>query len=338
MLETTGTYSTATSILAGRFQQMAGASTIVDGVFRTRERGAILNDGLILVSGGGALENGNYVLNQSGGTIKVLEGASLTQGPQGYLRGRLENEGRLEVEGTMTGGDLVTTGRLIVASGGVLGTDSLFIKGGHASVQGSVASLVFMSSGLLDGTGVINGDLLFISGGGPMFDGPCASAPAGTVCFTPGNSPGSMTIDGLLTLGSNAVMELEITRDTSGALAFDTVTAAGMRFEAGSFVRLLLDPSVGFLGSPLALLTCTDPTLECTFDANFSVVGGTADFEFQPGGLAVLNVTAVPEPSTVGLMLAELAVTAGAISRRRRGVPAAGARARSTAPPLQRRH
>jgi hypothetical protein len=130
VLETTGTYSTATSILAGRFQQMAGASTIVDGVFRTRERGAILNDGLILVSGGGALENGNYVLNQSGGTIKVLEGASLTQGPQGYLRGRLENEGRLEVEGTMTGGDLVTTGRLIVASGGVLGTDNLSIRGG----------------------------------------------------------------------------------------------------------------------------------------------------------------------------------------------------------------
>jgi len=71
-----------------------------------------------------------------------------------------------------------------------------------------------------------------------------------------------MEITGELVLGRGAILQLELERAADGSLAWDTVTAAAMTFEAGSLVRLLISDFAG--GSLLALpqipfLTCTSP-------------------------------------------------------------------------------
>jgi len=172
-----------------------------------------------------------------------------------------------------------------------------------------------MTSGQLDGAGFINGDVI-LSGSGPAFDGPCRNAPAGVPCFAPGNSPGAMEIGGMLTMGAGSVLELEITRDASGDLLFDTVTAKGIRFEEGSLIRVVLDPSVGMATTPLTLLTCTDVGAECSFLGDVSVVGGTAGYEFLSSGFSVTEVVAIPEPSAFALTLIGLAALGAGIRRR----------------------
>jgi hypothetical protein len=130
VLETAGVYSRTVSSMAGRYEQQAGATTEVDGgVLRTRDRGAIFNGGDLLLSGNGLLDNGNYVLNRAGGTVHVASDARITQGGGGFLGGAFDNEGLLDIRGTMTGGELTTTGRLIVAAGGAIETDLVAIEG-----------------------------------------------------------------------------------------------------------------------------------------------------------------------------------------------------------------
>ncbi len=327
VLETSGTGTAPGSFISGRYEQEAGATTEVDGgVLRTRDNGAILNDGAIVLSGRATFDNGHYVLNRAGGSIDVSVGSRFTQSVGGLDAGRLENAGQLSVAGSLTGGSLTTTGRLVVAAGGAIETSEFLIEGGHVTVQGRIGpdplssptalTSVSMSGGLLDGAGFINANL-FLSGSGPAFDGPCSSAPAGVACFTPGNSPGAMTVGGVLTLGAGSVLELEITRDALGDLTFDRVSATGMHFAEGSLIRVVLDPSVGTVTGPLDLLTCTDAGAGCSFLGAVSVVGGTAGFEFLPAGFAISDVTAVPEPSDFLLMLAGLSVLAPWLRRRR---------------------
>lgn len=308
------------SFTGARYRQtgITGITEIAGGTLRIAGTGVLDNGGTLALRAGD-VDNQRRVTSGTGAVIEVHPGAVWAQS----TGAQLDSAGTLWVGGQLTGGELASAGRLVVEAGGTVQTSSVFISGGHVTVNGELGvdgsnpvGGVFMDGGLLDGSGRINGDL-FLAGSGPAFgSGPCSGAPAGIACFTPGNSPGTMTIDGLLTLGEGAVLELEITRDGQGLLAFDTVSATGMRFETGSLVRLLLSPSIGESFASLQLLSCTSLSLGCQFDGEFEIVGGTASLLLDATGLSVQAVTAVPEPPPALMLLAGLAGLVGWTRRR----------------------
>jgi len=114
------------------------------------------------------------------------------------------------------------------------------------------------------------------------------------------------------------VLELEIGRDASGALHWDTVTAGSMSFLQGSLIRVLIgDTAPGAGIETVGFLNCL--TGACDFsEASFEVRGGQGgSFTFGSDGSLGFALTPVPEPGTYALLLAGLGVV-GFVARRRR--------------------
>jgi hypothetical protein len=199
---------------------------------------------------------------------------------------------------TQHSGRLTVNGLLETAPGG-----EVRILGGVLDGGGTLNPL----TGTVDGGGTINGSL-FLSGtgGGPVQQPPYCFA-NGWACFRPGNSPGAVQINGDLVLGDNAVLQLEVERDASGLLQWDTVLATAMHFGAGSVIEVVLGPGVDTAGLPLDLLRCD---AGCTFDGSFHVLGGSGQFVADAQGLRFSGVSAVPEPGTWALLAGGLAVCA----------------------------
>lgn len=288
--------------------------------------GVLYEAGSIVQSETGTLENrGLLVLGGSlrGGFVDNL-GGRVEVGPAGHLAvpafygGQVANAGGhievgrdaiMSVEGlTQTSGRLTVNGMLEIAPGG-----ELRVLGGVLDGGGTLDRL----SGFVTGGGVINGNL-FLSGpgGGPLQQPPFCFATS-WACFRPGNSPGAVQISGDLTLGENAVLQLEIERDAQGVLHWDTVLATTMHFGAGSVIELMLGSGVDTTaGLPLDLLRCDEG---CTFEGSFRVLGGSGQFLADGKGLQFSGVSAVSEPAPAALLLA------GALSlawlRRRRSSP-----------------
>jgi hypothetical protein len=162
---------------------------------------------------------------------------------------------------------------------------------------------LLMTGGRLMGRGTINGDVFGV-GSAPAdpFVTSCPSPAPGTVaCFTPGSSPGTMTINGDLTMGFGTVTELEIARDAHGELVWDQVIAHSMSFVDGALIRVLIaEDAPGANLASLQLLECT----VCDFSgAEFQVLGGLGgEVTLGEGGL-IFAMAPVPEPATWGLML-----------------------------------
>jgi hypothetical protein len=138
-----------------------------------------------------------------------------------------------------------------------------------------------------------------------------------------------MEITGELVLGRGAILQLELERAADGSLAWDTVTAAAMTFEAGSLVRLLISDFAG--GSLLALpqipfLTCTSPG-QCQLGAAALEVSGAFDAPNYPGGALALSgdglsfaLAPVPEPETWAMLLGGLGIVGWLARRTKRPV------------------
>ena len=121
-------------------------------------------------------------------------------------------------------------------------------------------------------------------------------------CFRPGNSPGHLDIDGTLTMGAHSILELEIQRDATGQLHWDSVSATSMHLD-GALLRLLVaDGAAGADWTTLDLL-------ECASDCSFNVAGielisapGAGLLQFSGNSLS-FALAPVPEPAS-GLLLA----------------------------------
>jgi len=167
-----------------------------------------------------------------------------------------------------------------------------------------------MYGGQLSGNGRINGDVL-MQGNAPLdpADPTCrAGMPPGAACFTPGSSPGHMDITGMLTMDQGAVLELEIERDATGALHWDTESAGTMSFLQGSMIGVLIGDTAPGLGiETVGFLNCL------TGVGDFS----GASLTFGSDGSLGLQLAAVPEPVAHALLLAGLGVVSF-IARRRR--------------------
>jgi hypothetical protein len=313
-------------VLAGADISVGGAAgrLVVTQAASVRNAGRIdvLKDGKLLGDFGARIENQGEVHVQAGGTLRL----------EGNWDESFDNKasGALYVHGTVSGGAqsrLVNEGRMVVHTGGRVSVPDILQVDGSLTIEaGATLSTpggrLFMSGGQLSGNGRINVDV-FAQGTRPFDpqDPACRSGnPAGIACFTPGSSPGHMDIDGSLTLGQGAVLELEIERDAAGVLHWDSVSAGSMSFLQGSLIRVLIGdtaPGAGILN--LQFLNCL--TGACDFGgASFEVRGGQGgSFVIGDGGLAfamAADVTPVPEPRSIALILAGLGVV-GFVARRR---------------------
>jgi len=253
--------------------------------------------GLLTVQGsftGGVIENAlGRVMVQAGGHLSV----------QQFSRGQIDNiGGHVEIGRNAFMGDVTftqTSGRLTVngALGAAMGSE-LQILGGVLDGGGVLDRL----TGTVSGGGLINGNVFLSGRGGGLVQQPPYCRANGWACFRPGNSPGAMQINGDLTLGDNAVLQLEIERDASGQLQWDTVLATTMHFGAGSVIELVLGSNVGSTDAlPLDLLRCDEG---CTFEGTFNVLGGSGELFADAKGLHFSGVSAVPEPAPAALLAA----------------------------------
>ena len=305
----------------GSFSQNSSESD-----FGSQGPGGLNNFGLILVNG--EVRTNGPVRSQAGGRIEI--GATGDWGFDGSFINAVGSS--VLVDGKMFGslGGISNSGNFEVTGTGRVDVGSVSHSAGKLTVNGELTASLTMTGGILDGSGRINGDV-FIGGiGAPALPFATCSGLliSATPCFNPGNSPGHMEINGALTLGSGAILELELERAADGSLAWDSVTAASMSFEAGSLVRVLISDAAGgqFLSLPqFSFLTCTN-TSACNFGGATLVVQGAFDAPNYHGGELVFSdsglsfsLAPVPEPQAWALMLCGLGLV-GWLARKRQNL------------------
>ena len=238
-------------------------------------------------------------------------------------------------QSTTYSGVLTGSGSLTKVGGGRLaltGANTFLgatnVNAGELAVNGSIAgSLNVALVASLSGTGTVGGNATIIG------------------AHSPGNSPGSQTFNGNLTYEAGAVVNWELIANTSGApgtnydqillptgnLAFSGSTTLALSFNSlGSSVDWA-DPFWDVNHSWMVYdLSGGTPTGL----SNLSLGGSLLDSENQPlsptgrgyfttslaGQDVVLNVTAVPEPSTWAMALAAIACGGWMMRRSRRSM------------------
>lgn len=276
---------------------------------------AVFNTGRLEVQAGGTLHNGWFTrvepLGPGLAELVVAPGGTVTQADGALLA---MAGGRMRVQGSVTGGDITvgnlggTTGALRIDQGGSVSVDSYLQTDGVLRVNGRLTGQVTLLGGDLTGGGAdarINGSVFLAGAGGGPPQAPPNCGNAFYACFRPGNSPGHLQIDGVLEMGANSLLELEIERDAAGVLHWDAVSATSMRFDGASLRLLVADGAAGADWLNLDLLQCTT---DCSFHfSSIEVFGAPADSFVQfDGGRMLFTLAPVPEPGSAALLLAGL--------------------------------
>jgi autotransporter-associated beta strand protein/T5SS/PEP-CTERM-associated repeat protein len=177
---------------------------------------------------------------------------------------------------TYTGGTTINGGTLLLTGAGTIGTGNLTMGGGTLDVSGITApSFTLADDIMLSGSGTIiaTGKTLQVDG-----------------TLSPGNSPGTLTINGDLTLSSTAVSNFEINGTAPGL--FDRIDGVNSMTFGGT-----LNLTTGYapaLGDSVQLFSAS------TYSGTFSSITGTN----LGGGLSWIfdaangTITVIPEPST----------------------------------------
>lgn len=319
----THVFSGSTTTAGGSFEIIAGST--VRAITTPAQPGEWRQQGVLRVTG---------TLHMDGATL--INTGTLTTGFGGrmYGHGNFSNEAGAKFQGGIQAGGYRTDGSLELVN--VANRGEFEIPAGHVAevwnfanhdgvlrVDGDLwnreGGRLVLLGGKLEGGGVINGDAFV--GGGP-----------GGAIFTPGHSPGTMTINGNFALDPNGVLELEV-ESTPGGVLWDKVVVNGSILLNGR-VELLVGAGVTVADlQGIQFFACGDGALLCgvniEYGDNFTWAfpnrpGST--LSFGPQGLGVTSlapITAVPEPRTYALLLAGLGLV-GAVARRGRHREAAG--------------
>jgi len=196
---------------------------------------------------------------------------------------------------TYSAGTTISAGTLLVSGTGTIGTGSLTMNGGTFDISGiSGSTYVLGTSQTLSGMGVINatGKSLQVAG-----------------TLTPGASPGTLTINGGLSMAGTTQINLEINGTTAGL--FDSIVVNGTVILDGT-----LNLSTGYsatFGNTVQIFDAD--TIAGSFDTiTGTTLGGGLSWDISSLYIDG-TISVVPEPGTAGLFSAGIAF---ALLRRRK--------------------
>jgi hypothetical protein len=289
---------------------LTNAVTIVNlGSGTLNNNSSLANNGTLTNSASGALNNSGILTNTgsiaNAGTLTNQTGGTLSSFTTFTNTGNFNNDGTFDNNGTLTSdGTIVNTGAFGVA-GTVAGTGSFTQTAGSLIVNGTMTQgSLSITGGTVGGGGTINGNLAVSAGG----------------AIGPGNSPGTLTINGDLIIDTG-VLSLEQGDILNVSGLFQIGAGASVELAFDSFTSNLIDLSSFFTVSQpnfLAGFANTEFNL-VTFDSAFIGEELTLDFGTESLTLtAELSASALPTPSSLPLFVSSLLAMAVLGRKRRR--------------------
>ena len=277
------------------------------------------SEGSVIVQTGGRLTTNALNVGLAGDGTLVVEDGGIAESGYGRVARLAGSTGEATVQGdgsrwdvtdTMfVGGHADTgvggTGLLTVRDGGAVsigsslttwrvGTVDVIVNGriliGEGQIDDVAQSTILVGSGgTLAGDGTIIGDVV-LNGGS----------------LSPGHSPGLLTIDGDLRLGSNSVLDIEIGGLLGGSL-YDQLAVTGDATFDGQLHISFIDGFIPSLGDAFDLINVAGLSTGAFSAIEFSGLGSiyplTTGFEDGVFRLYVGDApSAVPEPGSVALM------------------------------------
>ncbi|HSI08339.1 MAG TPA: autotransporter-associated beta strand repeat-containing protein [Rariglobus sp.] len=245
--------------------------------------------GRLDLRGDGNFDNVNFTV-QGGSRLNVTAGisshsGSTLVGPVGFTK---------LGAGTMSlTGDNIYSGNTLVSAGTLLANNTA----GSATGSGNVT---VQSAATLGGSGRIGGLTTLASG----------------AHLAPGNSPGTITFTGGLTLNTGSILDFEL------GTASDLIRVSGGTLTGPGSGKLTVNlfNSGGFTAGTYTLIDATGATLTSIGATSFelgTVIAGY-DFSFtQTGNLLQITATAVPEPATFSTLAGVLTLSFAVLRRRR---------------------
>lgn len=268
----TGTLNGNTGSLTGTISNSAVLrfTQATTGTFSGRIQGS----GGVVVGGGNTL-NFTTTNTYSGGT--TVEAGSTLRGNTLGLQGNIDNDGSVvftqnfdaTYAGVITGGGgLVKTGTgNLSLSAAQTYTGQTQVNGGKLSVNNTLQSDVLINGGgTLGGNGTINGDV----------------QNSGTIA--PGNSIGTLHVDGTFTSDAASITQIEINNTgTTPGVNNDLITVTGNAVLNGGTVSVVTSTSVGFTaGSRYTFLQASN-SLTGTFSGistNTPFLDATLEYDY----------------------------------------------------------
>lgn len=278
------------------------ANTFANDIRLDGQTATLNNSGSGKVSLSGTLSSNGALLGFSGGSFDVLGRIS----GSGALR--MEGTGTLTLAGnnTYTGSTTVSTGTLVIGSGGSIASSSEIIMGANTTLDVSAVSFTL---------GEFN--LQTLSGGGTIA-GQVTIGTSGVLAI--GDSPGTMIFADDLVLEADSISNFEIDDFTPGNYDLAIAAAEGMqtvRFNGGT-LNLLFQSGFSTLGAVKIFdFDIYDVGSGFTFVNTSGLASGYSAF-FEPSNGVV---TVVPEPSAV--LLGGFSLLGLLLLRRRRHAAAA---------------
>ena len=270
-----------------KFNNFSGGVVENNGSWYNRTTGVINNAGIF---------NTTYVSEfgiKNEGTINNLAGGTFTNSRGIGSYGQINNAGSFIINAGVSVNGVVTT---------TPDVSSYKQTAGVTIVNGNLgAALIDIQGGTLMGAGTLSGPVLLGTG----------------ATVNPGNSPGTLTINGDFTSRGNLIFEIA----GLGAGQFDVLNINGVAtFNGGNVAFDFLGGFNAVAGNSWDFLLANtysgQNTLAFTFNGLSAGLEGKVSYNANSWHLSIANVAAVPEPAAAWYFAAGMLCLLGAVRRK----------------------